>query len=159
MTGWALRLGPPDLDRAGTWTLATDAELRKARKNPFGCRDADPRMKALLGKLRALVPIVERVVWEDVEFSSSTAQTQLWASFRGILWSVLADNPTVHAWPVPVGTLKKWATGSGAADKDRMRAAWLGSPFRAQMDTPVETLDDNAIDAAWLLNYAENNKP
>lgn len=155
-TGWAL--GDQGVIRAGTWKLATDAELRKARRESFyDLRDRDPRASELLRLLRAVQPVVQRVVWEDVQFSSSTAQTQLWATFRGILWAFLADNPTIHAVPVPVSTLKKFATGSGNADKDDMKSALeMGVKVaRVSLSTPVELLDDNAVDAIWLAHYAE----
>lgn len=155
-TGWALC--DQGVLRAGTWKLATDAVLRKARKEgPFDLRDRDPRASELLRLLRAVQPVVQRVVWEDVQFSSSTAQTQLWATFRGVLWAFLADHPTIHAVPVPVGTLKKFATGSGNADKNEMKEALVAGVkvARVGLSTPVSELDDNAIDAVWLAHYAE----
>lgn len=141
---------------ASTWRLASDTQLKKARTVSPGLRDRDPRMVEFQRLLRQALPHVERVVWEDVEFSTSTAQTQLWASFRGVLWAELEAFPTLRRLTVPVGTLKKFATGSGNADKDEMRAALKAGIARNRLAvlSLVDDLDDNAIDAIWLNHYA-----
>lgn len=143
---------------AGTWKLSTEAQLKKARSVSPGLRDRDPRMVEFQAQLRLVLPFVQRVAWEDVEFSTSTAQTQLWASFRGILWAELEAFPTIARVPVPVGTLKKFATGSGNADKDEMRmhlsAAVSTGRLTLAPNSPISDLDDNAIDAVWLNHYA-----
>lgn len=146
---------------AHTWHLATPTELRRAKA---AIRESDPRMARFCASLRPLMAATRLVVWEDVQFSSSTAQTQLWASFRGALWAVLEDFPTVERMAVPVGTLKKWSTGSGAADKDQMRAsltarvsAGLCSVASLNPETILAGLDDNAVDAVWLVEYARTH--
>jgi hypothetical protein len=53
--------------------------------------------------------------------------------------------------PVPVGTLKKFATGNGSADKESMKKA----AKRDNLD--VRDLDDNAIDAYWLAKWGLAN--
>lgn len=143
---------------AGTKVLASDKQLRAARKVSPGLRDRDPRMVQFQVELLNALPGVDVVAWEDVEFSTSTAQTQLWASFRGVLWSVLDSSfPFVQRMPVPVGTLKKHATGHGNADKDDMKSALEAAirTNRITLATDPETLDDNAIDAVWLNHYAQ----
>lgn len=92
----------------------------------------------------------DAVVFEDVQFSSSTAQTQLWSSFRATVWLAF---PSTLREAVPVGTLKKFATGSGAADKPAMSAALR----KARSSYWNDKLDDNAIDAAWLYLWALQN--
>lgn len=54
---------------------------------------------------------------------------------------VLAKWEIPYAY-LPVGTLKKYATGSGVADKHQM--------INACLDHGIEPRDDNEADAAWL---------
>ena len=54
---------------------------------------------------------------------------------------------------VPVGTLKKYATGFAGADKEAM-AKWLYRRFPKERTLG---LDDNAIDAVWLYKWAEQH--
>jgi hypothetical protein len=49
--------------------------------------------------------------------------------------------------------LKKFATGSGGADKTGVERALRRQYPRAN----IEGLDDNAIDAIWLLLWAKIN--
>jgi len=48
-------------------------------------------------------------------------------------------------------TLKKYATGSGRAEKYQMRAA------AEAMNPTIEIVDDNHTDALWLLDWAQSN--
>jgi hypothetical protein len=143
-TGWALRQdGGTTL--SGTWVLATKEEVRQQRLDVLHrcCDVRFARLKALVDGLRPL----NHCYFEDVEFSSSTQQTQLWASFRAV---VVMMYPGVNIHAVPVGTLKKFATGKGNADKDAMRAAMLPH----QPASLVAGMDDNEIDARHLLRLA-----
>lgn len=142
-TGWAMLSGSQVTH--GTWRLATPKEV-KEQKLAGRDRCCDCRFARLLEHISALGHI-DVCYFEDVQFSSSTQQTQLWASFRAV---VVMLQPKVKIVAVPVGTLKKTATGSGNADKDKMRAALVGV-------VPAETLaemDDNAVDAYHLLTLA-----
>lgn len=133
--------------KAGTWTLATPKEIRG-----WNCqgllRRLDPRIRRFASKVGEAQLSADLLVFEDVQFSSSTFQTQLWSSFRGALWTV-AICPVAC---VPVGTLKKFATGSGAADKADMSAAL----YHKFPQTKNNGWDDNAIDAIWLWLWAQN---
>jgi Holliday junction resolvasome RuvABC endonuclease subunit len=60
---------------------------------------------------------------------------------HGVARLVLARHKIPWAY-VPVPTLKKYATGSGSADKHAM--------INACRDVGVEPKDDNEADAAWL---------
>lgn len=131
-----------------TWTLASSTEVAawgKARLT----RRCDPRIDRLYGRLTRL-DLPDLVVFEDVEFSTYTKQTQLWSSFRTAVWLAFGGKAVLEC--VPVGTLKQFATGRGNADKDCMLVAM----HQQYPDTP-RNLDDNAIDALWILKWAEKN--
>jgi len=147
-TGVAWNYGPPLW--ATTWTLATAKEVTTWGKTRL-TRRCDPRVPRLYQTLTHIMLPPDLIVFEDVEFSTYTKQTQLWASFRSALWlASVALGAAIEC--VPVTTLKKFATGSGDADKTQMAKAM----FTQFPGTPRD-LDDNAIDALWILKWAEKN--
>lgn len=156
----------------GTWLLATDKELKAARKSRMN-RRRDPRVVSLFKRLHGLhgMNLFDVIVFEDVAFSSYTLQCQLWSSFRAATWLTPAlmqiGNPIFEA--VPVGTLKKFATGHGGATKEMMvRALIKTDPHFTQNEDPACAywhpdahtsirVDDNAVDAVWLWKWAKHN--
>ena len=134
----------------GTWKLATTKEIALWGKNRMR-RRSDPRVTRLATEIARLACISDIVVFEDVQFSSSTYQTQLWASFRGAVW-LTCDRMKVMVECVPTGTLKLFATGHGAATKEMMLAA----ANRAEPGKFIG-MDDNAVDAYWILKWAEKS--
>lgn len=147
-TGWALaethepfRQWCPTIT-SGTWVLATPKEVKELRAKDLD-RCCDFRASRLLFRIKELGE-VDLMLFEDVQFSTTTLQTQMWGSLRAMVWLCSGDTQVVA---VPVATLKKFATGKGNADKEAMaRAASLaGGPLEA---------DDNEIDAWWLLQMA-----
>lgn len=168
-TGWAL-YAPDDLEdtiQSGTWALASARDIREqaaAGKN----RTRDVRFFMLRNAIEKLLPL-DQVWFEDVEFSTYTYQTQLWAGFRTVV-SLLSLTVDIHC--CPVGTLKKFATGRGNANKEAMGTA-LCSKYPTQYSCLVSStsdkvnvrfvkgpeeqrniIDDNEIDAIHLLRYA-----
>lgn len=136
---------------AGTHRLATANELKGSIYN----RCWDVRFERLYDftSQHLLLSKTSTLVWEDVQFVHSSQQINVWTTLRSAVWAAVVDLRraghcvTLHA--VPVGTLKKHATGSGSADKTAM----LKAAVRHNL-VPAETrLDDNAIDAVWLLHY------
>lgn len=138
-------------EKAGTWTLGTPKEIKQWGLNRR-TRTRDPRIARLANHLRVF-PLADAVVFEDVQFASSTYQVQLWASLRAVSWTDYPDNVAFEC--VPVGTLKKFATGSGTASKEQMGSA-LSRKHTQLYDAPVD-LDDNAIDAIWIWLWAKQN--
>jgi len=132
----------------GTWLLATPKEIRQWGKNRQ-TRTKDPRVERLCEKISGLGTF-DVIVFEDVQFSVYAQQTQLWSSLRAAIW-LCGRSPIIEA--VPVTTLKKFATGSGAADKLAMARCFLTNPYFR--NSPK--LDDNGIDAAWLWLWAFTN--
>jgi Holliday junction resolvasome RuvABC endonuclease subunit len=155
-TGWAYRSVDGTVT-AGLWTLQTAAETTEAarlRKD----RTLDARIPVLYRKLKNVWETnpskvgpsnpVDFLVFEDVQFSRFTMQTQLWASMRAAVW-LFCYNYNIPRDCCAVGTLKKFGTGAGNADKKQMIEAatklFPGVEFK---------LDDNAADALHLLQWA-----
>jgi len=149
----------------GSWLLATDAELKAARKLRLN-RRLDPRVTKLFQLIQDLHSLhnFDVIVFEDVQFSSYTLQCQLWASFRAAIWLA----PRTHKQPVfeavAVQTLKKFATGHGGATKEMMVGALIKNDprFSAHADDTKAVfqkwaVDDNAVDAFWLWKWAEQH--
>lgn len=148
-TGFAL--GYDGTTYCGTWVLSKPKEITYARKLRLH-RRLDPRIPALWERIRRIhreTPL-EYLVWEDVEFCSTSYQCQLWASFRTVAW-IFASQNNIQADCLAVGKLKLWATGSGAADKPAMAAAALR---RWPELVRGKNLGDDAIDALCLLQWA-----
>jgi hypothetical protein len=141
-TGYAYNLGPDFT--VGTWHLASGKEITKWGKDRY-TRRKDPRVERLCEKLEAL-PVFDVLVFEDVQFVSSQKQAHLWASFRTV--AQLCGKAAIFEC-VDVKTLKKFATGSGNADKEAMRRA-----LYAHHPKMLGHLDDNGVDAAWLWHWA-----
>lgn len=138
-----------DTVEAGAWQLATAKEIAAWGKTRI-TRRRDPRVERLHNLLSKL-PAPDVVCYEDVQFASYTKQVQLWSSFRAAVWLAFPANAFIEC--VPVGTLKKFATGSGAADKDAMAAAL----YREYPELKSRKLNSDAVDAIWLFNWAVKN--
>jgi hypothetical protein len=128
-----------------TWKLATPKEVTEWGKSR-ALRRKDPRIERLCQRL-SLLPM-DVVVFEDVEFSTYTYQTQLWSSLRGAIW-LCAKAKLVDC--VPVSTLKRFATGHGGATKEMMRSAY------DKIDNLPSAVDDNAVDAYFLWKWAQDH--
>lgn len=140
--------GANGIDQAGTWTLATPAEIREWGKERL-TRRQDPRPRRLYEKLVALPSVPELIVFEDVPFSSYALQCQLWSSLRTAVW-LFGHFQSVRLMDcLGPNQLKKFATGHGGATKEMMCAALKKQTYLYQSG-----YDDNAIDAIWLWLWA-----
>lgn len=148
--GIAHNLNPSGELVAETRVLASAKEITAWGKSRM-TRRCDPRALRMQELLLSFPP-ADVVVFEDVEFSTYTKQTQLWATWRTILWISFGRSSSVIEC-VPVTTLKRFATGSGAADKDQMAAAL----YRQSPELLNNSLDDNAVDAIFLWKWANHN--
>lgn len=148
-TGYAM--GDLHLDiqpkNAGAWKLADRKSITEYGKTRM-TRRCDPRVMHLYRTLRKLYADI--VVFEDVQFASSTYQVQLWSSFRAAVWCAFGDRGGVVIECVPTGTLKKFATGHGGATKEMMAA----SLYRLRPEWEFAKLSDDAVDAIWLWLWA-----
>src|SRR5688572_30863812 len=112
-TGFCYNRG--DTTFQGAWQLATAREVGDWGKNRLR-RRKDPRIERLCGHLSALGTF-DVVVFEDVQFGTTTYQTQLWSGLRSSVWLCAKAGITEC---VPVATLKLFATGNGHATKQMM---------------------------------------
>lgn len=150
--GWARlstgrgAMGVGELTFADTVLLGTEKNLRHAKKLRMD-RRLDIRALALALWLEDQTP--DWCVFEDVRFASSQAAAHLWGTLRGVIWS-WAGRKGINIDSLDTGKLKKWTTGSGAADKPAMLAAVR----RRWPDDFRPSWDDNAVDAFCLLRWA-----
>lgn len=156
-TGWAKLV--KDNVSSGTWVLAKESEAREHKKLRLN-RRCDPRFTKLCDILvkTGRETHFDWVVFEDVEFSKGRMQAHLWASWRAAVWAFSHNGPKIDC--LSTGRLKSFATGNGNADKDQMARALTLDP-RYVLDSGKvrdtlrgELLDDNAVDALHLLQWA-----
>lgn len=175
-TNCGFSLQTDQFSQTGTWILATPKEMLQARKEGWE-RRLDPRFRQLLDLITNIVSRYEvrRIIFEDVIFMSSQAQAQLWASLRAAIWSasIICWNrqtgKEIDVQAIPVGTLKKFATGNGGADKNEMAEALAkldrtlsmkvenvkGKFVNVLTKSDGHVMDDNEVDAIWLSRYAK----
>lgn len=135
---------------SGTWALASAKEITRWGKERL-VRRRDPRILRLFHHIQVVEPAPDMVVFEDVQFQTYTYQTQLWSSFRAAAWLAFPGETVFDC--VPVGTLKKFATGFSGADKTLMeKYLRLRHP-----DLLRRGADDNEIDAIWIYLWAKTN--
>jgi hypothetical protein len=156
--GWACSA---DAIRAGTWTLcdAKEVKKQKALRMNRRCDIRIPRLWRHVAEIHGLTPL-NWIFFEDVEFVRSTMQAHLWAGLRSVLW-LFAEHNQIQIECIPVGTLKAFGSGYGAADKNLMaRAAVSRYPDLLEVrDQKIvlklngAELDDNAIDAIHILKW------
>lgn len=135
-TGWALR------SRNGGITSGT-ITFRPSRFEGGGMRYL--RFRGWLDEVIALSGGVSRVVFEEVRAHAGTDAAHIYGGFLAHLSAWCEE----HALPyegIPVGTIKRFATGRGNADKAAMIAA-----IQARGFLPA---DDNEADAIALLLWA-----
>lgn len=151
-TGWCLGKTKDALE-IKTVALSKAKEVAEWGKTGL-VRRCDPRILRLYTAIKAVEGPLGCIVFEDVQFASTTYQAHLWASLRAAMWLAAAARPEPILFiGVAVGTLKKYATGSGAADKGAMMQAAVREGLNC------ENLDDNAVDAyhLWCYGYEHWN--
>ena len=139
-TGWALH-GADGLITSGT------VSFRPSRFDGGGMRYL--RFTNWLGELDRLSGPIAAVWFEEVRRHAGTDAAHVYGGLMATLtaWAELRGVPYEG---VPVGTIKRYATGKGNADKEAMIAA-----ARARGFTPA---DDNEADAIAILFWALETK-
>lgn len=135
-TGWALH----HLDG----TISSGAELFKPQRfEGGGMRYL--RFKRWLNEVLAGSGDINAVFFEEVRRHAGVDAAHAYGGFMGHL-TAWCEHHNIPYQGVPVGTIKKHATGKGNAGKGDMIAAVLRRGF-----TPA---DDNEADALALLHWA-----
>ena len=135
-TGWALRT-PDRRIVSGTQSF------KPQRFEGGGMRFL--RFARWLDELQSLSGGLHQMAFEEVRRHASTDAAHAYGGFLGQL-SAWCEQRQIPYQGVPVGTIKKHATGKGNANKDAMLAAVRGWGY-----VPV---DDNEADALALLHWA-----
>ena len=135
-TGWALR------DRTGRITSGTES-FKPRRFEGGGMRFL--RFKGWLTELKAHAEGIDALVFEEVRRHVSTDAAHAYGGFLATL-TAWCEHHQIPYQGVPVGTIKKHATGKGNASKEDVIAA-----VQARGHDPV---DDNEADALALLLWA-----
>jgi hypothetical protein len=105
------------------------------------------RFRSWLTEMKA-TSNVDAVVFEEVRRHAGTDAAHVYGGLMAILTS-WCEHHQIPYLGVPVGTIKRHASGRGNCDKAAMiQAAATRGPCR------VETKDDNQADAVCLLNAA-----
>jgi Holliday junction resolvasome RuvABC endonuclease subunit len=139
-TGWALRFD--------TGRITSGVETFKPRRfEGGGMRYV--RFTDWLVEIAMHAHGIRRVVFEEVRRHAGTDASHVYGGFLATLTSWCEEHEVPYEG-VPVGTIKRFATGKGNADKAAMIAA-----VRARGFVPA---DDNEADAIALLLWATDAK-
>jgi hypothetical protein len=139
-TGWAVQSAD------GTITSGTQ-QFKPQRFEGGGMRFL--RFKRWLLDIKTLQNGLHEVYFEEVRRHASTDASHVYGGFLGLL-SVFCEHHQIAYQGVPVGTIKRHATGKGNAGKDEVIGA-----MKQLGHTPV---DDNEADALALLHWAVDNQ-
>lgn len=88
---------------------------------------------------------LQAIFFEEVRRHSGTDAAHVYGGLLAVL-TAFAEKNHIPYIGVPVGTIKRHATGKGNASKDDMMIA--------AVDRGWDPADDNEADALWLLDYA-----
>ena len=135
-TGWALR------DRTGRITSGSQS-FKPQRFEGGGMRYL--RFGRWISEIQTSVSELQFLYFEEVRRHASTDAAHAYGGFLATL-TAWCEHHGVPYQGVPVGTIKKHATGKGNASKDEMMAA-----VRARGHAPA---DDDEADALALLHWA-----
>ena len=135
-TGWAL------LGRDGSTTSGSEP-FKPQRFEGGGMRYL--RFKRWLTEIKQVAESIDAVYFEEVRRHMGVDAAHAYGGFMAHL-TAWCEYHQIPYQGVPVGTIKKHATGRGNASKDEMIAA-----AKARGYAPV---DDNEADALALLNWA-----
>ena len=139
-TGWA------HVDGHGHFTSGV-SEFRNDRWQGGGMRFL--RFRAWLDEMHHLTGGFDRLVYEQVRRHAGADASHVYGGWLAIL-SVWCEQRAIAYQGVPVGTIKRHATGQGNAGKPAMIAA-----VRARGFSPA---DDNEADAIAILLWALETK-
>jgi Holliday junction resolvasome RuvABC endonuclease subunit len=131
-TGWACR-DKHNITLSGIW------DLRGGRFEGGGMRFV--RFKSMLEQMHRMHPVT-RIAYEEVRRHAATDAAHVYGGLMATLTS-WCEGEKIPYEAIPVGTIKKHATGKGNANKAAMIEAVKAKGFSPK--------DDNEADAIALL--------
>ena len=130
-------------NKAGLGGADTTMTFRPSRFEGGGMRYL--RFRAWLTEVSRLARGIDRVVFEEVRAHAGTDAAHIYGGFLAHLTAWCEERELPYQG-VPVGTIKRFATGKGNAGKDAMVAAIKARGFHPT--------DDNEADALAILLWA-----
>ena len=103
------------------------------------------RFKRWLTEIKQISDGLDKVVFEEVRRHAGVDAAHAYGGFMGQL-TAWCEHHQIPYQGVPVGTIKKHATGKGNAGKEEMIAAARNRGFSPE--------DDNEADALAMLDWA-----
>ena len=92
---------------------------------------------------------IDLLVYEEVHRHAGTEAAHIYGGIVAIIQEH-CEMHQINYQGLPVGTIKKYATGKGNANKDSMvnaaKAKWQD----------IDIVDDNQADALWIWDWAQN---
>ncbi len=138
-TGWALN-GTFDSLTCGTESFQNN------RFSGGGMRFL--KFKKWLEDMQVISGGIEAIYFEEVRRHVGTTAAHVYGGLLAILTSWCEENKIPYEG-IPVGTIKKHATGKGNSGKDIMiQAAKEKWPFQ-------DVIDDNCADALWIMDLVK----
>jgi len=134
-TGWAV------IDQCGTISFGT-WNLKPDRWANLGARCF--HLKTNLQDIHKRLDKIDMIIYEEVRRHMGTDAAHCYGALLGALQEFCELNK-VACESVPVGTIKKHATGKGNASKAKMIEAAKAKGWNVK--------DDNQADALWILDW------
>jgi Holliday junction resolvasome RuvABC endonuclease subunit len=134
-TGWAL------IGANGSITSGTQS-FKPQRFEGGGMRFL--RFKRWLTEMKQCTPLIELVVFEEVRRHAGVDAAHAYGGFMGQL-TAWCEHHQIPYQGIPVGTIKKHATGRGNASKEEMIDA-----IRSKGHHPTDDNEADAIALAYL---------
>jgi len=142
-----------DLGTYTGWAVATCDGVISSDTQPFKPQRFEGggmrflRFRRWLNEMLSLTPHINVVYFEEVRRHAGVDAAHAYGGFLATL-TAWCEHHNIPYQGVPVGTIKKHATGKGNASKEDMVAA-----ARKRGHDPI---DDNEADALALLHWAIN---
>lgn len=136
-----------DLGTKTGWALLKSNKVTSGTKNFATKRHEGGGVLYLrfAGFIAPLIADVDLVVYEEVRRHAGTTAAHVYGGLQATL-TKLCEEMQVPYMSVPVGTVKKHATGKGNANKQLM--------IKAAQERGFSPVDDNEADALAILHYS-----
>lgn len=134
--GWAVHRNGK-LEFSGVW------DLKIQRHEGEGIRWIRFR------KFLDLLDNIDLVAFEEVRRHAGVTAAHVYGAMVATI-TAWAETYKIQYVSVPVGTIKKFATGKGNADKEQMIEACVNKLNK-------QPIDDNEADALWILEWAKES--